>query len=65
MFNVVLIRHLPCIKGINLSSGLEEALALNQAPAHEQWLSENREAIASYNAYIETNGVFSDGIRGF
>ena len=66
MFNVVLIRHLPCIKGINLSSSLEEALALLiKRRLNEQWLSENREAIATYNEYVEANGVFSDGIRGF
>ena len=51
---------------INLSSGLEEAYALLiKRRLNEQWLSENREAIASYNEYVKTNNVFSDGIRGF
>ena len=51
---------------INLSSGLEEALELLiKCRLNEQWLSENREAIATYNEYVEANGVFSDGIRGF
>jgi antitoxin CcdA len=51
---------------ISLSSGLEEALELLiKRRLNEQWLSENREAIAAYNEYIETNGVFSDGLRGF
>ena len=51
---------------INLSSGLEEALELLiKRRLNEQWLSENREAIATYNEYVEANGVFSDGIRGF
>ena len=51
---------------INLSSGLEEALELLiKRRLNEQWLSENREAIATYNEYVEANGVFSDGVRGF
>ena len=51
---------------INLSSGLEEALELLiKRRLNEQWLSDNREAIATYNEYVEANGVFSDGIRGF
>lgn len=31
----------------------------------EIWLAENREAIDSYNAHIERDGVFSDRLRGF
>ena len=51
---------------MSLSSGLEEVLVLLiKRRRNEQWLSENREAIAAYNEYVETNGVFSDGIRGF
>lgn len=51
---------------INLSSSLEEALGeIVKRRLREQWLSENREAIASYNEHVEANGVFSDGIRSF
>ena len=51
---------------INLSSGLEEALEqLIRRRLNERWVFENREAIASYNEYVDANGVFSDGVRGF
>jgi antitoxin CcdA len=51
---------------INLSSSLEEALGeIVKRRLHEQWLSENREAIASYNEHVEANGVFGDGVRSF
>ena len=52
--------------GLNLSSVAEEALAyavsVRQA---ELWLKENKKAIESYNARIESQGVFSDGLRAF
>lgn len=51
---------------INLSQLLEQALdAEVRKKRAEQWLLENREAIAQYNADIEKNGVFSDGLRSF
>ena len=51
---------------INLSSGVEEALEqLIQRRLSERWISENRDAIVSYNEYVDANGVFSDGVRGF
>jgi antitoxin CcdA len=51
---------------INLSSGVEEALEqLIRRRLNERWISENREAIASYNEHVDANGVFSDGVRGF
>ena len=51
---------------INLSSSLEEALVTNiKRRLSEQWLSENREAIVTYNEHVEATGVFSDGVRGF
>ena len=51
---------------INLSATLERALAEEvRARRREQWLAENREAIAAYNARIERDGVWSDGLRGF
>lgn len=31
----------------------------------EMWLSENADAIQSYNKRVETQGVFSDGLRNF
>lgn len=51
---------------INLSALFEQALAqaLKQR-RQEQWLIENREAIAAYNDDVEKNGVFSDGLRSF
>lgn len=51
---------------INLSSAVEQALAeLVKQRLEEEWLAQNREAIASYNQQVEENGVFSDGIRSF
>ncbi len=51
---------------INLSATLEQALieALKQRQ-REQWLVENRNAIAAYNDHVEKQGVFSDGLRAF
>lgn len=52
--------------GINLSATLERALEAEvRARRREQWLEENREAIAAYNEYVARNGVFSDGLRSF
>lgn len=51
---------------INLSATLEQALQREvQARKRERWLAENRDAIAEYNARIERDGVFSDGLRSF
>ena len=51
---------------INLSSALEQALEqIVKRRICEQWLEENRAAIESYNEYVDKNGVFSDGVRGF
>ena len=51
---------------INLSATLEQALleALKKR-LREQWLLENRTAIAAYNDHVERHGVFSDGLRTF
>lgn len=44
--------------GINISRACETGLEKQVAKTRgEQWLEENREAIDSYNAYIERNGV--------
>ncbi|MFC3714919.1 type II toxin-antitoxin system CcdA family antitoxin [Luteimonas soli] len=49
---------------INLSATLEKALEAEvRARKREQWLEENREAIAAYNARIERDGVFSPMFR--
>jgi antitoxin CcdA len=51
---------------INLSATLERALTEEvRARKRQQWLEENREAIAAYNAHIEEHGVWSDGLRAF
>lgn len=51
---------------INLSAMLENALkeelAKNQA---EQWKTDNRAAIQSYNEFVEENGCFGDEYRTF
>lgn len=51
---------------INLSATFEQALleALKQRQ-REQWLAENRAAIAAYNDHVEEHGSFSDGLRTF
>lgn len=52
--------------GINLSATLEEALAERiRAQRAQQWLADNRKAIASYNESVAERGVFSDGLRNF
>jgi len=49
---------------INLSATLEKALEAEvRARKREQWLEENREAIAAYNARIAQDGVFSPMFR--
>ena len=51
---------------INLSQALEQRLTeLLREELGRKWQEENREAIAGYNARIEKNGVFSNGLRRF
>ncbi|MEK6662439.1 MAG: type II toxin-antitoxin system CcdA family antitoxin [Pseudomonadota bacterium] len=51
---------------INLSKALEQQLAeLAREARTRQWLAENKSAIDDYNARIEKQGVFSDGLRRF
>ena len=51
---------------VNLSALLERALvAYLKQHAGDRWLEENRAAMAKYNDLVDTNGVFSDGIRRF
>lgn len=52
--------------GLNLSEVFESALAeAIRRRRGELWLEENRAAIASYNARVERDGVFSDDWRKF
>lgn len=52
--------------GLNLSALAEEALAQAvRRRVEEAWLKENAEGIQAYNARVEAQGVFSDGLRGF
>ncbi len=49
---------------INLSATLEKALEAEvRARKGEQWLAENREAIAAYNGHVEEHGIFSPMFR--
>ncbi|MCR6663517.1 MAG: type II toxin-antitoxin system CcdA family antitoxin [Luteimonas sp.] len=51
---------------INLSATLEKALEAEvRARKREQWLEENREAIAAYNARIARDGLAGDHVRAF
>ncbi len=51
---------------INLSATLENKLAhLIKQKRRSQWLDENRPALDDYNAFVEKQGVFSDGLRQF
>ncbi len=51
---------------INLSAALEQALVqLLKQRQQEQWLKENRNAIAAYNEEVEAHGAFGDALRSF
>jgi antitoxin CcdA len=52
--------------GLNLSEVFETAVreAIRRKRG-ENWLAENRDAIASYNDEVVRRGVFSDGWRKF
>lgn len=51
---------------INLSATLEAALAETvKRKQSERWLAANQAAIAAYNERVDTDGVFSDGLRKF
>ena len=52
--------------GLNLSEVFESAVAdAVKRRRQELWLEENKDAIASYNARVERDGVFSDDWRTF
>lgn len=51
---------------INLSREFEMHLAeVVRVRKQAKWLAENREALEAYNAHVEQDGVFSDGLRRF
>ena len=51
---------------INLSQALEERLVdLLREARRVQWLTNNRKALADYERYVATHGVFSEKVRGF
>lgn len=51
---------------INLSQTLEQHLIeIVRQAQREQWIAENKTALEQYNARIEKQGVFSDGLRRF
>ncbi|MCK4502154.1 MAG: type II toxin-antitoxin system CcdA family antitoxin [Desulfuromonadales bacterium] len=53
-------------QNINLSKTLENRLEqLLKARDREEWLRENQEAIDATNLYVESHGLWSDGLRQF
>ncbi len=51
---------------INLSKSFETYLnELVKKKEEKRWKEENLEAIEAYNARVERDGVFSDGLRSF
>lgn len=51
---------------INLSRTLEDRLEeLVREAEGKRWLEENRKSIDAYNARVEREGVWSDGLRTF
>jgi antitoxin CcdA len=53
-------------RGINLSATLEQALQIKLAKFNaNKWASENRQAIRSYNDFVEEHGCFGEEYKGF
>lgn len=51
---------------INLAATLEHALEQELAKAEAtKWVTENKQAIEAYNAFVEENGCFGDEFREF
>ena len=51
---------------INLSATLEQALQAKLAKFNaKKWASKNRNAIRSYNEFVEENGCFGDEYKEF
>ena len=52
--------------GINLSATLEQALQARLAKlSAEKWATENRQAIRSYNNFLEEHGCFGEEYKEF
>ncbi|MDX2494570.1 MAG: type II toxin-antitoxin system CcdA family antitoxin [Desulfuromusa sp.] len=52
--------------GINLSQTFEDAVLVKlRETLEEQWLADNKEAIAAFNLRIESDGVFAANKRRF
>ena len=51
---------------INLSATLEQALKEKLRETEQTgWLRNNQNAMDSYNAFVEANGIFSEKCRAF
>lgn len=51
---------------INLSKTLEDGLLERVRDLEaRRWREDNRKAIEAYNARVERDGIWSDGLRGF
>jgi antitoxin CcdA len=51
---------------LDLSRVFEAALTATICEMRrEEWLNKNRAALEAYNAHVERDGVFSDGLRLF
>lgn len=51
---------------INLSATLEQALQQKLVEVEaRKWAEENKQAIASYNSFVEEHGCFGDEFREF
>lgn len=52
--------------GINLSRTFEQSLAETvRERRSQQWKEANREALEAYNRFVDSHGVYSDGLRLF
>jgi len=53
-------------QNINLSATLEQALEDKlRTMQREGWLQNNQNAVDSYNAFVEANGIFGEKYRTF
>lgn len=53
-------------QGLNLSELMERTIAdVTKAERARKWREDNKEAIEQYNAMIEEEGLWSDGLRQF
>ena len=53
-------------RDINLSATLEQALQIKLAKFNaDKWASENRQAIRSYNDFVDEHSCFGEEYKGF